>query len=490
MLRQAGHQTELLYDPSIVDTPYFALPLLDNLRKRIDSRLLQRARDFAPDLIAFSAHTFIYPFIKQVATNLKEELGVPMIIGGVHASVLPEKMLDDGFDIVCIGEGEGALLELVSKLEAGEDITGIRNLWLKDDSGTIHRNSLRPLFEDLDGLPYWDKDLFNRQGAIFHRLEFLTCRDCPFSCTFCYNSAVNQVYKGKQKLHRRMGVDRAIEELIVHRNKLKPWGAYIYDDIFVMDIDWLEHFCDQWKSHIGVDFGCNVHPQLVNHRIMRALKDAGCYIMDMGVQTGNEDLRRSLNRRETNAQITWVCSEARKMELKVCLQYIFGLPGETPSTMAETVKMNRLWKPHYVYTTLLAPLPGTKILDQCIDAGLLDEDGLQKIYEGYYSFHKGFLLKHPYREMVINMKYLFPLFSEFPVFIGDKILLRLIKRRYGLMTRILGIIGIPIMDFRLALEKFVEMLYSTWRFFRGQPAHKAIRDHLNAELSSTPSRLR
>ena len=159
VLTQAGHQTELIYDPGLDNNFYVSPGLLKKLN--VPRKLVRKARDFSPDLVAFSSITNLYPYIKDMARALKAELKMPAVIGGIHPTVLPELVLqEDCFDIVCRGEGEYALLELADRLEKGEDITDIENLWVKDSQGVIHKNEQRPLIQDLDALPFPDKDLF------------------------------------------------------------------------------------------------------------------------------------------------------------------------------------------------------------------------------------------------------------------------------------------------------------------------------------------
>lgn len=179
VLKEAGHETELIFDPGFDDTFYFKSHLFDPLK--IKEKLLAQAKRFSPDFIAFSSITNLYPYIKDMAYLLKKELKVPAIIGGIHATILPEYVLNEEcFDMLCIGEGEYAMLELANRMQEGKDFSDIDNLWVKRDAKFI-RNPERPLIQNLDTLPFADKDMFYKRGAFYKSIQFSASRGCPLS---------------------------------------------------------------------------------------------------------------------------------------------------------------------------------------------------------------------------------------------------------------------------------------------------------------------
>jgi anaerobic magnesium-protoporphyrin IX monomethyl ester cyclase len=239
VLTQAGHHTELIYDPGLDNNFYVSSSLLKRLN--VPKKLVRKAKDFSPDLVAFSSITNLYPYVKDMARALKAELKVPTVIGGIHPTVLPELVLqEDCFDIVCRGEGEYALLELANRLERGEDIADIENLWVKDSQGVIRENEQRPLIQDLDALPFPDKALFYRNGAFWRNVSIMTGRGCPYHCTFCVNSFYHQMNTRRGGMVRRRSVDNVIQELTLYKQKYRPQTVNFQDDTFSVEIDWLE----------------------------------------------------------------------------------------------------------------------------------------------------------------------------------------------------------------------------------------------------------
>ena len=172
LLKRHGHEVGLLFDPGADNVFYFKLPFLKYLH--VEDRLIKQAIEFQPDIVAFSCLTNLYPYVKSIAKRLKQHLDVPFVIGGVHPSTLPEKIMEDEiFDYLCIGEGDYAFLDLVQALEKGHDTTTIKNIDAKID-GKIYKNDQRLLIQDLDELPLPDKGLFYDRGAFYRSLLVMT----------------------------------------------------------------------------------------------------------------------------------------------------------------------------------------------------------------------------------------------------------------------------------------------------------------------------
>ncbi|HYT75805.1 MAG TPA: cobalamin B12-binding domain-containing protein [Vicinamibacterales bacterium] len=140
ILKAHGHETDLLLVSHTPD-PLGAI----------------RASD--PHLIAFSALTGVHHSLERLAVRIKQQLNIPIIVGGPHPTYSPDMIERPGIDIICRGEGELALLELAEAMQHDRDVTGIRNLHVKTRDGKIHKNELRPPVP-LDDLPPPDRELY------------------------------------------------------------------------------------------------------------------------------------------------------------------------------------------------------------------------------------------------------------------------------------------------------------------------------------------
>ena len=182
-LESKGHEVELVYDPALGDNGYLDIPFVNNFLNKIvcnDKLVVEKVVRFSPDLVAFSAITNLYLPITRLAKKIKKVLDVPIIIGGIHPTSIPDEVIkDECYDAVCIGEGEEPLEELLLRLEEKRPYTDVKNLWVRDAAGKIHKNSKRPIIKSLDDLPTPDKSLFEKYGALTSQLNIMTTRGCP-----------------------------------------------------------------------------------------------------------------------------------------------------------------------------------------------------------------------------------------------------------------------------------------------------------------------
>jgi radical SAM superfamily enzyme YgiQ (UPF0313 family) len=459
VLKAAGHKTELIFDPGFDDTFYFKSNILNflNVRKKI----LNEAKRFSPDLIAFSSITNLYPYIKETARLLKKELRVPVIIGGIHATALPDYVLkEDCFDILCTGEGEYAMLELADKMEKGGDFSGVENLWVKRN-GKIIRNKERPLISDLDSLPFPDKDIFYNKGVFWKSVQVATSRGCPYHCAFCVNSFYLNRY-GKKNIRRR-GVDNIIEEMKIYKNKYKLQFVHFEDDVFTTSVSWLEEFSDKYRKEIGIKFLINIHPNMVNRDTARLLKEAGCWGACMGVQSADESFRMGLlKRNDTDKQIIEAARLLKKEGIYLTTEFIFGLPQETAEQAWGSVALNDAIKPNSTSTFVFYPFPGTELAEFSYRNGFLDKGAIDMINEGTGSYHTALFLKNENNNLFLNLSYLLPLFLKAPWLVKKAYIKKLCARKTTLFHKIIGICVIPFHNPILFKEKMLNYI----RMFR------------------------
>ncbi|MFN3467364.1 MAG: B12-binding domain-containing radical SAM protein, partial [Candidatus Brocadiales bacterium] len=185
MLKAHGHTTRLLNLNEKLDR----LPTEEEIRAYVE--------DFKPGLVGISAVTPQYRQALKIARLIKSFFNAPIVLGGVHATLVPEEVLkEDCFDYACVGEGEEAVLELADRLEKGQDTTTIYNIWAKK-SGKVIPNNVRP-FVNLSKLPRKDYPLFNMQKLIDTEdgwVRLMTSRGCPFRCTYCFNHKIVDRYR-------------------------------------------------------------------------------------------------------------------------------------------------------------------------------------------------------------------------------------------------------------------------------------------------------
>lgn len=179
-------------------------------------KTLQREIEaFNPMIVGFPCTSGMHLWALQMARAIKKNTpGTFIILGGPHPTFFPEIIMEAAVDIICRGEGEGALLELAERVDKREDFTHIDNLWVKND-GEIIKNEVRFLVSDLDIIPFPDRCLYIKKYSFLNssRKSFITGRGCPFDCTYCFNRAFKKIYNGKGSFLRRRSVDNVIDEM-------------------------------------------------------------------------------------------------------------------------------------------------------------------------------------------------------------------------------------------------------------------------------------
>lgn len=327
-----------------------------------------------PDVVGFTLITGEQRWVENRAHQIKKVLGVPIIVGGPHPTYFPEMIDKDNIDIVCRGEGEFAVLELLNRLEQQKGYNDILNLWIKKN-GRIYKNELRPLLADIDSLPFPDRDIYKKYSFIDQSTELPASfsRGCPYDCTFCYNAVKKKMYNCSSGYVRLRSVTNAIIELKQSLNTRKRVkSVIIVDDDIALDKEWLNEFCRTYKNEINLPFFASVRADFIVEDNVKKLKKANCYCLAMGVETGNYQIRKNILGKDiTNEKYIKAANLIKKYGISLKTSNMFFLPGETVKNSFETLKLNIRMRSDYPWAYILQPYPGTAIYDYAVKNGYL-----------------------------------------------------------------------------------------------------------------------
>lgn len=461
-LKQAGHEVGLLFDPQPGNNFYFNIPVLNKCVSK--KALLKKAESFKPQLIAVSFLTNQLVAVRLFMQYLKKHLDVPVIAGGIHATALPEELIRENWvDMLCVGEGEGAMEELARKMSRNEDISHIANLWVKDKEGTIIKNPVRPLISDLDTLPVPDKSLFAQYGVISGRLMVMTSRGCPYTCTYCVNSYRDKIYDN-QKYLRRKSVHNTIEALKYYKKLYKPAFIQFYDDVFSYDTGWLREFKERYTTEINLPYECYITPSTAGEETVSLLKDSGCVSVIMGVQSGSEEVRKKhLNRNYSNEKVIEAARRIRKHGLKLITEYIFGLPDDDFDSMLQSYKLNDELHARYTGSFIFYPFARTDLTEYCLKKGYLTAENTKKAHEGLGSMHHfNSLINNNDKELVYKFYALLPLYNKANRFFKKK-LLKQLNKKWGLRHKVINALSVPLIDVSYVLNKVLRIPHIIFR---------------------------
>lgn len=366
-----------------------------------------------PDVIAYSITTGRHKFYQQLNQELKKEFKFFSLFGGPHCTFFPEFIYEEGVDAICRGEGEFPFLELVDSFEKEKDITKIKNLWLKIN-GKVYKNEVRDLIGDLDILPFPDRALLNRYKRYekMHIRFVMSGRGCPYQCTYCFNHSYNRLYQNKGKIIRKRSIGSVIQELNFIKKEYRPRKFQFMDDTFNLDYKWVLDFCDVYKKEINLPFIVILRANLVKEEMVKALKNAGCYTVVTGVESGNEYIRNKILKRGiSEKEIILASNLFNKYGLKTILQNMVGLPDETLGMAFQTLALNIKCKPTYSWVSIFQPYPKTELCEYSKEKGYFNGD-IDSFKESY--FYKSEMRIKDIKRME-RLHHLFSLCVAFPV---------------------------------------------------------------------------
>ena len=360
------------------------------------------------DLIGISFMTHYFDRARQLTEHLKQTLHIPVIWGGIHPTVRPEESLEYA-DLVLLGEGEEALLELVEAMSAGRDIRRLENIWMKHGEKVI-RNPLRPLIQDLDRLPPFDFSLeehflyCNREKRLkpldkellkqnfpqepaphgtfsdsFRRTisyKTMTSRGCPHHCTYCAERTLAHMYKGQRYLRFRSPEHVMAELRWVKRELPFVESVYLFDDTFLArPLKDIQHFCRLYKQDIGLPFNIQASPTTTSPAKMEALVDAGLIFAEMGIQSvsprGMAVYRREI-KAEKILEAAQIIHRHYPQIYPPCYHVILDNPWETTADVLKTLDLLlRLPRPFWLMRSSLILFPGTELFDRAVQEGLI-----------------------------------------------------------------------------------------------------------------------
>lgn len=393
-LKSKGHEVHLLFDPATFSGDYLLNNKFISRAFNIDDKIIQGIMELSPGVVAFSAYTGNYRWCLNIAQRIKTISGIPVVFGGVHATAVPEEVLSNAFiDYVIIGEGENAMLDLVESLEKGdgsEALLNSPNVCL-NYKGSLRINTPRSYIHDLDSLPFPDKFLFyDKVPLLEEKYLVTTSRGCPYSCTYCSNDMYHKLYCKEKQHVRRRSPDNVIEELVYFKKRGRVKLVSFTDDVFTFSRKWLEDFTEKYRSRINLPYFCSVHPLSITKEKAMLLKEGGCYLVTMGVQSGSERIRKEIFARQgSNEKIIESISHIKNAGIKISADNIFGAPSETEEDLKMGYELYKEAKTDRILTFWLTYYPKTSIIAYAQANNYLSEKEIENIEKGYTGFAHG-----------------------------------------------------------------------------------------------------
>jgi len=376
VLKKAGHNTSLIHITREISSKEFQEKLIV----------------LKPDLIAFSSTTFLFPIVQKYALAAKKISKTPIICGSFHSTLYPEEVLKDkNIDMICMGEGEAALLELCDKMEKDEDITNIESIWTKKE-GKIYKNKVRPCIVELDRLPFPDREIFDYQNIYQKEVAaFSFFRGCPYNCTYCCAPALRKIYPNPQNYIRHRSPQSALNE-IKEVIKRYPFIKYIrFEDYLISDNkektkEWIKEFSQLYQKEVNLPIlSVNIHTDLIDNEILSLLKKAKIIFLKISIESGNNFiLKEVLQKNTTIKEIKNAFKMIKKAEIKTITYNILGLPGEGAKEILDTIKLNAKISPELAIACIYYPFKGTALYNTCLQKNFIKDETIEISKDHFY----------------------------------------------------------------------------------------------------------
>lgn len=252
-------------------------------------------------------------------------------------------------------------MAVLDRIGRNENYSVTPGFWFRAGSRTV-RNEPYPIADNLDELPLPELGVFDRQ-SILNYPAFSLSRGCPFKCAYCCASLYGERETGAAAV-RIKSPARAIAEIQDMLTRYDPPLLVFDDDTFFKSKTWVHKFAALYKKEIGRPFTCNTRPETVNDDLVRVLKEANCSMISIGIESGDQELRREvLHRRMTDDRIVQAFETIRKHGIAAASFNMVGFPGESRERFQKTIALNRRVRPDLLQLTIFYPYRGTALGD-------------------------------------------------------------------------------------------------------------------------------
>lgn len=402
ILKQKGHNVAL-FDTTFIDFGFkdntevrsklrifkevdFGKYDMSKKKVNLEQELLNILNDFKPDIVGISAlsdEIYVGFEVSKIVKKWNDKTIV--IYGNKAATMAPEKVLHcKEVDFICVGEGVEFIGDFVDCISLNKDPRKIRNLAYRDDYGNIQKNELRPYYQDLDALPFFDWSIFDKRqfikpfdGKAYKGGDHMLYWGCPHHCTYCLNDSYRKLYGSKAgRFLRYYSVDRIIEELKYLVSKYEINFFKFHDEDFCLKpMDYFRELVEKYVNEIGVPYTIMANAHNITKEKVALLKKMNCVSVTLGIETGNSKLRKDvLKRTETEEEIIEATKMLNDAGIRTSAFNMLGIPFENRKTVMETIKLNRKAEVQYPNVGFFFPLEGTKLREIAIENGFFDSN--------------------------------------------------------------------------------------------------------------------
>ncbi|MEK7238247.1 MAG: radical SAM protein [Nitrospirota bacterium] len=352
------------------------------------SEILQNVSEYKPDFVGLYSTAFGWKKAVQTASDIRQIFkDVFIAVGGPYPIAMQEKCLTDSKDIdaVVTGEGELTVVEMIERLSHGESLAGVEGVIFRDVDRIV-KNPPRSLITDLDSLPLPARELLGNAinyippPATYRRKPvavIITSRGCNRRCIFCF-----QIDKERKHGVRYRSVENVMQEIELCLRQGYREIKFI-DDTLAADYDRAMQIAKEIKARkLDFTWFASACVNQVDKPLLKAFKDAGCWAILFGAESGVQKNLNAIRKGITLEQIRIAVKAAKEVGLIVYTPFIFGIPGETFEEGLKTIEFACELNPDIANFHALTPFPGTELYDNLDKYGRISDDLIDFTYQG------------------------------------------------------------------------------------------------------------
>jgi len=324
------------------------------------------------DVVGLTAITPTINTAIGIAHHLKQaNPHLTVILGGPHATLLPEETLATApdIDIIVRGEGEGTFIKLLRDWKQEQPLANTPAISYRQN-GKVTSTPAGTTIVDLDSLPFFAYHLLPRQkykphppyGRALPFAAIITSRGCPYNCSYCSKPVFGNRFRGQSP-------ERVVEEIAYYKDRFGIKELAFYDDVFTLNKERAYAIADGiMKRGLKLLWTCETRVNLVDKELLRHIKQAGCYSIAYGIESGSQEILNTLDKDISLEQVEEAVHLSQEVNLQTIGYFMIGSPGESPETVSQTIQFAKKLKLDFAQFAVTMPFPGTRLYRLYLDS--------------------------------------------------------------------------------------------------------------------------
>ena len=379
-MKKFGAVTEplgLAYIAAYLESAHIPVRIIDApaVGMEIDDVIEMMAR-YEDGIVGITMLTPMFNVVADLSDVIKKTFPDSIIVlGGAHPTALPERTLQEisSADIVCLGEGEQAMAEIVSAYSSeNRFLDRIKGICFRDN-GVIVRTEKRPALRDLDMIPPPARHLLpmdkyhltaSRVSGAGFCPTIIVARGCPFACSYCSRTF--------GRTFRAHSIDRIISEIKALITTYRVEQINIEADTLTVNKPFIRSLCNALIAHglnRTISWTCESRVDTVDAETLELMRRAGCWQISYGVETGTQRLLDRINKSVTIERVEAIFALTKRVGITIRGFFMLGLPTETHDDSLATIAFAKKLDPMWAQFTVTVPYPGTQMFDDLDRAG-------------------------------------------------------------------------------------------------------------------------